>query len=373
MLTQLKGVGWATIASIGLHGALAWAVLRAPVGSWGDRLTEPDAISIEVVTPEQPEQPTPPEPRIEPPPEEQVPPDEVPAALSERPLGEPNPRPGSEDPSASTVQPDSVPSTIEVPEVNQEPQQREMTEEERRRVTALINPANAARSSFTVTGPGPSRTGPAAGLGTGDTGPSERDIEASLSAGLRRQAMAREYLSRTEPELHRQADGSYAYSGHRFTARIRPDGSVEFDDTPNVQTNGFSASGSWDLNDALMGANGQDTNFYERQWFMRHTEELRARLEAEHRREQMGSALRRLPGRLARIWGTTSRSYAARRRRIFSIWDEMAEDSTGERARRIVIGFIRETLPEGSENAYTEREIARLNASRESTEEFTPY
>ena len=190
---------------------------------------------------------------------------------------------------------------------------------------------------------------------------------------LRGQAMARPWLARTEPELRRQPDGSLLYDGHRFRARIRPDGSVEFEDHGNAQTNGFSASGSFDLTDAIMGASGQDPHAAERDWFMRRTREVRERLESQYRAEQNAQGLSRLRGRLGRVWATTTRSTGARRRRIFQIWDEMAEDDTGRRGRDIVYAFIRETIPAGSEDAYTESELTRLNGSRESTQRFAPY
>lgn len=376
MLAQLKGVGWATLASLGLHGALAWAVLSAPVGSWGEELLEPDSIEIEVTLPDPVVEP---DPLPEPPRPEQVDPRQVPdeippAAMVERPRGQPNPPPGATSEgvvSEATL----VPSTIESPEIRQEPEPREMTETERRRLAALINPANAASSSFTITGPGPSRVGPPAGLGTADgtDRPTEEQLEQQLSQGLRRQALARAYLARTEPELRRQADGSLAYSGHRFTARIRPDGSVSFEDQPNVSTNGFSSSGTMDITEAFMNAGGQDPHFAEREWFMRHTREIRERMEDEHRARTLRSAFGRLPARLDRVWGTESRSVRARRARIFHIWDEMTDDADGNRGRRMVIRWIQRTIPAGHEDAYTASEITRFNASRESTEEFAPY
>ncbi len=379
--SPLKGVGWATVVSVALHATAAWMVLRAPVGSFGAHEVEPDSVEIDIVAPPIPEVQEPPvaepepealEPEPEPLPDDAVVPPPTPAAQIERPRGEPSPNVGGEPGAVGAGEP--VPSTIEVPQVTPDAPRPETDAERRRRLQALLNPASVARGGFVATGPGPSRTGPPAGLGgTGDPGPSEAEIEANLSAGLRREALARAYLARTEPELTREPDGSLAYRGHRFTARIRPDGSVSFEDSPNVQTNGFSTSGTMDITEAFMNAGGQDPHFAEREWFMRHTREVRERLEDEHRAQQMSASLRGLRGRLSRILATTSRTYAARRQRIFSIWDDMAEDSDGARARRIVIRFIREELPQGSENAYTDAEIDRLNATRESTEAFAPY
>lgn len=272
-------------------------------------------------------------------------------------------------PSVDIVEPDVVapgtaPDTVEPDTV--EPRI------DRGGLAALLDPAHVARSGVVFEG-APSQRGAPAGLGAPDRGVSERDLEQRLETGLHADAMTKTYTHRTRPELHRRPDGSQAYEGPRFTAIIRPDGSVHFDDRPNVATNGFSASGTFDLTEAVMGAAGQDPLVAEREWFMRNTEELRHRLEAEHRRREMDAALRRLPGRLTRVWGSTSHSPASRRRRIFDLWDEMDEDETGQRARRIVIEFVREVLPAGGEDAYTDDELRRLNASRQSREPFAPY
>jgi hypothetical protein len=393
MLSQLKGVGWAALLSVGLHGALAWAVLRAPIGRLGASAAAVEPVTIDILDPIEPERPEPPEPEptVEPPPPEPEPPvepeplpEEEVAAIRPTPVEPPAPaEPSAEETEATDAtgeeagsgEPESV-STIDVPSVeSQEPTPPEETpEERRRRLSALLDPRNAARGSFQITGPGPSRAGPPAGRGDGrDNGPTEEEIERGLQRGLRAEAMTKNHTTRERVVPRRQSDGSYAWSGHAFSATINPDGSVEFEDRPGVQTDGFSASGSWDLTDAIMGAQGQDPYAAERERFMRETRELRERLEAQHRRQTMQAGLRRLRGRLRRVWSTTSRSHEARRQRIFRIWDDIAEDDTGTEARAIVITFIRDTIPEGSEHAYTEAEIERFNSARQSRERFEPY
>jgi hypothetical protein len=243
----------------------------------------------------------------------------------------------------------------------------------RQRLAILMAPGNVARSGFVIEGQ-PSRAGAPAGIAPlRDRGPSGAEIGRSLSRGLRGEAMTKAYTAREHPRLRRRPDGSQVYEGPRFAAIIRPDGSVDFQDHGAVQGQGFSASGTFDATELFMQAAGQDPLAAERDWFMRETEELRHGLEVQHRRQEMGSALRTLRGRLTRVWATTDRSTAARRRRIFSIWDDMAEDDTGREARRIVVDFVRETLPVGSDDAYTDAELTRLNASRESRAEFAPY
>ncbi len=122
-----------------------------------------------------------------------------------------------------------------------------------------------------------------------------------------------------------------------------------------------------------MGAAGQDPLRAEREYFMRHTEELRHRLEAQHRRQEMDRGLRVLPVRLDWVWAATSHSPASRRHHIFDMWDDIAEDDSGRRARAVVIAWIQRVLPEGSEDAYTASEIQRFNASRQSEARFEPY
>ncbi|MGE0791394.1 MAG: hypothetical protein AB7S26_37310 [Sandaracinaceae bacterium] len=380
LVAQLKGVGWSTIASVGVHGILAIAILRAPVDAWTDDVYAPDTITIDVIAPDTVD------PVVTPDATRDEARNELPAPVPERDdvVRDPRVMPDRPNQTASTVEVTPVPSTIEVPQIQQEPATREMTEEERRRaqavITAALDPRRASSAlGYNVTGPGPSRTGPPAGLGTTDRGPTGAELSAMHSSSLRQQAMARPWLSRTEPELHRQADGSLVYSGHRFTVRIAPDGSLHWDDRPGVQVNGLNGSGpvngggSFDLSDALMGAQGQDASFAEREWFLEHTREIRERLEDEYEAGVRRTGLRRLRGRLARDWANTSHSLRARHTRLFSYWDEMSEDGSSEEERRAVIAFIRENLPQGSEDAYTDEEIERLNARRESHQRFEPY
>lgn len=371
LVSQMKSVGVASIVSLGLHGALALAMLHAPTGVLGSLRPNLDPVAIEILPPEVREtpeiepiaEPLPPAPHAE----EPAPPD-----ASERPRRD---GPTEAEPSEATepTEPGPTEPRIEVPDVA--PSRTPSTfDPHSPSIAALIAPGAVARGAYTITGPGPSRPGPPAGLGTSrGHGRSEAEIERDLQDGLRRQAMAKGWITREPVVPRRQSDGSYTWSGHVFTARIAPDGDVTFNDQPGISTDGFSASGRFDLEGAIMGAQGGDVHRAERDRFMRETEELRHRLEDQHRRATMTTGLRRLRGRLSGVWATETRSYESRRRRIFDIWDEMAEDGDGEAARRIVIRFIREVLPAGSENAYTSDELTRFNASRASAERFAPY
>ncbi|MCC6875183.1 MAG: hypothetical protein IT378_12825 [Sandaracinaceae bacterium] len=362
----------AAILSVGLHGAAGVAMLFAP-SSWGTG-TRPGAseVSIEIINPLEVDLPEPPAP----------PPQAMAAAAMPAPI-DLAPRPGrpSREPSPSSSgspepqQPEPVGVVVPPNPMTAEPTGRELTPEEQRRVWSIVNPQAAARGAIDY-GPGPSRPGPPAGLGAPDARPSDAELSARLGQGLRAQAMAKQHISRpARPELSRRPDGSYAYAGHRFEAVIQPDGRVQFNDRPGISTNGFSTSGSFDLTDAIMGSAGQDPHRAERDWFMRHTEELRDRLEAEHRERTMQASLQTLRGRLARVWASESRSYEARRRRIFDMYNDCDDGGDGEGARRAILSFIRTTLPRGSPNAYTVEEIERFNAlrARESRPRFEPY
>jgi len=62
---------------------------------------------------------------------------------------------------------------------------------------------------------------------------------------------------------------------------------------------------------------------------------------------------------------------------LFAMWREAAGSddevgAAGKKARATIEAFIRERLPEGSENAYTDDELRRFNA-RAGAVRFEPY
>lgn len=368
----MRLVGWLAV-SFGVHAAIL-AVLALgllPIERWTAEV-QPEPIAFEIISPVEPEpEPALREPEPEPLPEpepEATPEPEVAAARL------PNPSPIAPPDRVSESEPEPSASSMELPEVHDTPPPRVDPDEERRRIGALLDPSAVARSGFDF-GPGPSQRGAPAGLGPArDSGrPSEAELERDLSSGLRAEAMTKRHLTREPFRLTRRPDGTQAWNGPRLTGIIHQDGSVTFEDRPNVQTNGFSASGTFDLTEAIMGASGQDPLRAERDYFMRNTEEVRQRLEADFRRQQMDHGLRALPVRLDRVWANTRHTTSSRRRHIFDLWDEMDSDDSGRRARAIVIEWIRSQLPEGSADAYTASELASLNARRQSEERFAPY
>lgn len=360
----LAAVGLSAVAHVVLVGA---ALALSVNTGWGAE-SQPDPIAIELLTtterrdpPDErvvaPEHPSLPQPRA----------DEVPARDHR------NTPPSSREITSSEQLEVEAPS-IMAPEVRvEEPANREpSTEEQQRRMQVLLNPANVARAGWRVDGQGPTMPGPPAGLGR-DRPRSEREIEAELGGGLRAEAMTKRHITRTEPQFRRRSDGSLQHEGHRFVAVIDPCGHLTFQDRPGISTNGFSASGTFDLGDLAMQGAGQDPYAAERNWVDEHTRDMRDEMEGRCRTREAEQGLARLRGRLVREWATAGRTPEARRRRIFGIWDEMEPGDAGREARDIVLRFIRDTIPQGSEDAFTPQEIARFNASRESREEFRPY
>lgn len=365
----------ALLLSLGLHGLLAVLFLWLPYEAQLDEL-ELRPLSFEIVEVPQESEPRAPLPLPLPVPEEPTEETTPPAAMirtphRERPstvaLVEPTPGPATEPGPATAPGPTTTPSPATVTEPGRSSGPPVLSAEQRR----MLAPGAVARSWYVPEGPGPSRTGPPASATlSGTERPTEAQLEAEHSGFLRARAMARSWVTRTRAVPRRQLDGTYVYDGHAFRAVIHPDGRVDFDQhsAVDLQREFDLSSGRFDI-DALF----QDVYRYERQRFMDDTEELRGRLEAEHRAQANADALRRLPGRLELLWTRGSRSPAARRRAIFDLWDQAADDDVGRRARQIIERFVRERLPAGSEDAYDAAELRRLNGDRESPTAFAPY
>ncbi|AKF06172.1 hypothetical protein DB32_003321 [Sandaracinus amylolyticus] len=380
-----KRISISMTASIGAHLVLAIGLAFAPEILPTTEHVRPDTeFTLEITTPTD-EVVAEPEPEVAPEPEREPEPEVVPEREPE--VERPTPpaaRRSEPAPAALVVTP--APSVSITPDTQQEPEltphvdetPRETEAQRVERMRTLLDPSAVARRSFVVEGPGPSvpqreRAGAIGGTGTDLVPRGEAEVERELSEGLRTQAMAKAYLARTRPEVRRRPDGTHVYSGHAFTATIRPDGSVQFEDRPGIQTDGFSTSGSFDITDAFMRASGQDPYAAEREWFMEHTEELRNRLEDETRAQAMAAGMRRLRGQLTRIWQDEARPAEQRRRAIFEQWAEVDDSGGGGDARSVIEEFVREHLPLGSPDAFTSDELRRLNGRLESGTRFAPY
>jgi hypothetical protein len=274
------------------------------------------------------------------------------------------------DPDRAVISPErpQVPETAPDPRIDPRIETERARQE---RLRTLLNPESVARSSWSIEGEPTARRGPQTGA-TIDRGETEAEIEARISGDLYATGRTKAHITRTRLVARARPDGTHVYAGHAFTATIQPDGSVDFDDRPGIQTDGVSTSGTFDLGDALMRAQGQDPYAAERERFMEDNAELIERLEDEHRARTRSRGMGALRGRLAQIWQNEERTPEQRKRAIFAMWDEIEESDDGS-ARDAIEEFIRRELPEGSEHGYTQGEMARLNATRESRERFDPY
>jgi hypothetical protein len=158
------------------------------------------------------------------------------------------------------------------------------------------------------------------------------------------------------PWLIERADGGYHYDDDGLDLELLPDGtfSMKRHRSPWMQMRTESEQREWVLDVTALAR-----YHIARSYFLR-------------------MSLDGLPRHLAWVW--SGRAPAVERREIlFRIWDEAAEPddpelgAAGARARRIIDGFVRRTLPRDSPDGYRDDELARLNARRPRGPRFDPY
>ncbi len=383
--------GLALVVSTGLHLSVGLHIsLQAPTaGTLTANLEEPAWVEMDWVEsiPDPEPSPEPPDPS---PPEVLPEPAPTPLAVIQR----PRPLPRDPSPEPSTPLDETQPNEAEPNESPQDEEQRGETDE------AQEGDARSEPSSDPGT-TGPGLEGPSTAQGTegpavgppsfdpaqllpgavarqtfgprNDVSPREqrrRDLEAALNADLYRAANALPHETvRPPPRLRPTGDGGYAFEGHLFDATISPEGEVRFSDMPAIQFGGFPLNFVFDLTTLAEEAAGNDPHIAERRWFIDGTRNVRRRLVAETRAHEEGRGLVRLRHALRNVWAR-SESASARRRQIFSMWDECAEDEIGQRARTAILEFVGTHLR--GEDAYPPAELARLNAGRHSEAAFVP-
>jgi hypothetical protein len=182
---------------------------------------------------------------------------------------------------------------------------------------------------------------------------------------------------RARSEIVPDGKGAYRAEDLTFSAKIDRDGRVHIEDGANLQ--GGPTSGTFDIGDAIMRSAGQDPYYHRKALFLERTREQRAAMSVDERQVTLRDSLAKLPDHLAEIWAHSAWPAAQRRRVIFELWDECAEQgpddivSAGAAARITIVAFIRKHLPEDSAHAYPEAEIRALNKARGSRQRFAPY
>jgi hypothetical protein len=165
-----------------------------------------------------------------------------------------------------------------------------------------------------------------------------------------------------------------------FSAVIGDDGSIRFvDGSLGGGAMPLLAWLTFDATDVVMRAAGEDPYLAEKLRIMDGTREERMAVRRRYDRVVMRGALDDLPAYLEAVWRQGAWSPAVRRRILFALWDEAAEQGNallvagGAEARATIEGFIARTIPPGSRHAFTDREVAELNRIRTSRHAFAPY
>ncbi len=177
-------------------------------------------------------------------------------------------------------------------------------------------------------------------------------------------------------ELRPQAGGGYVSKHRSFTARIEHDGTIEFED----HIAGYTGLGFWfDVTDTVMAIGGDDAYAAAKRRVLEDTRDLRVAMAAEACEERLDETLYALKSDLEGIWTDPKLSTDAKRRMIFQLWDDCAEEGEasvvahGRMARITIVEFVKKALPAGSPFAYTRDELVALNERRASKAPFEPY
>lgn len=215
-------------------------------------------------------------------------------------------------------------------------------------------------------------------------------------------------------EIQPDGTGEYGADDLTFHAHVGRDGRVAFKDKPNLHAHlhlpsgsavkdhleqwykdpaGVSEadqravethtvtllSGGFDLTDWAVRQAGGDPYYARKKNFLDRTRRERMQMAASAQRENLRDAVAFLRGRLNKIWRDRTLTTAERRAILFALWDECAEEGSdqvvaaAEAARATIEAFIRRKLPAGSDDGFSEGELALLNKSRQSHRPFTPY
>lgn len=175
--------------------------------------------------------------------------------------------------------------------------------------------------------------------------------------------------------------GAVSFDRGGFSTTIRQDGSIRFDDH-GLAGGGWAGLVAWltfDVSDQIMRWNGDDPYVSDKLRIMDESRAERMEMRRQVEAVVMRRALDDLPRYLAAVWGHQAWSPALRRRILFALWDEAAENGPalvragGEEARQAIEAFIAAHLPAGSPDAFRSGELAALNRLRTSRVVFAPY
>jgi len=140
-------------------------------------------------------------------------------------------------------------------------------------------------------------------------------------------------------DLKPSGGGTYRAEKSGFRADVDRDGTIHLRDKP-----------TFDANDRIMRAVGEDPYAAEKQRLLERTRDQRALLAKRYRHEQLSHAAIIMQKNIERLWSGTA-DVAARKQGLFELWDDCAETGTeelveaGTVGRALVLGTIRTRFP----------------------------
>lgn len=169
-------------------------------------------------------------------------------------------------------------------------------------------------------------------------------------------------------------NGSLVYEAPQFSAVVAPDGTVTFRDL-RIDYSARRSEFSFDLSDEFVREFGHGTsNPYAKANFLAATFNRRTAMAAEVNSRQMRAARTALPLQLDALWDDTRYRRRERRRIVFLLWQELDKASPGGRAMATTIeAWIRQRLPRGSAEAYSDQELDAYSHERRGEPAFNPY
>jgi hypothetical protein len=125
----------------------------------------------------------------------------------------------------------------------------------------------------------------------------------------------------------------------------------------------LSVGGLMDLTDAYMRWMKQDPYRPAKARFLAATFEMRMKMASRHQTALLRQTLADLPARLEALWADPSWPPVEKRQVIWSFWNEAGDDEAGRAVRVTIERFVRARLPQGTQDAFTDAELARFGAA----------
>lgn len=180
-----------------------------------------------------------------------------------------------------------------------------------------------------------------------------------------------------EAKQEKKTKSTRQHEASAWSARIKRNGTVKLEDNPlfALSPTGFTT----DLTDVVMRLRGDSLYDAQKRKFLNETREMREEMAREAKHENLAQALVEIRDRLNAVWNDTELSLIEKKKRLFEIWDECAEDDSEEvrnttmMIRVSISTFINNKLAQNSEGAYSNEELLELNNNSSSKARFLPY